>query len=276
MARRADHVITCSHYMRSHVASVFGVPPTRITVIPNGIDPGDLEPVAGDLDGTAQAIRRTGRSARRCWWGDSSMRRGFISPSTRSHRSCGASGTCASWSPARESRRRSSSASRAVCDSPDTEPFSAGSAMTCSTPSTESPTCASCPSIYEPFGLVALEAMASGCLCVVADTGGLREVVPGDGTVGLRFPSRDSEALGEILERVLGRRRDARTGRGGSPRARAAVRLGRSGKAYPGGLPGSAGTRACGRPCPRRRSRRGRAVNGAGPSFRRAPQALAC
>ena len=34
------------------------------------------------------------------------------------------------------------------------------------------------PSIYEPFGLVALEAMASGCPCLVADTGGLREVVP--------------------------------------------------------------------------------------------------
>ena len=59
------------------------------------------------------------------------------------------------------------------------------------------------PSIYEPFGIVALEAMASGCLCVVADTGGLREVVPGDGTVGLRFPSRDSAALQEILESVL-------------------------------------------------------------------------
>ena len=37
------------------------------------------------------------------------------------------------------------------------------------------------PSIYEPFGLVALEAMASGCPCIVADTGGLREVVPGGG-----------------------------------------------------------------------------------------------
>jgi glycogen synthase len=59
------------------------------------------------------------------------------------------------------------------------------------------------PSIYEPFGIVALEAMASGCLTVVADTGGLREVVPGDGTVGLRFPSRDSAALQEILETVL-------------------------------------------------------------------------
>ena len=34
------------------------------------------------------------------------------------------------------------------------------------------------PSIYEPFGLVALEAMVSGCPCIVADTGGLREVVP--------------------------------------------------------------------------------------------------
>jgi glycogen(starch) synthase len=59
------------------------------------------------------------------------------------------------------------------------------------------------PSIYEPFGLVALEAMASGCLCVVADTGGLREVVPVDGTVGLRFPSRDATALRGVLERVL-------------------------------------------------------------------------
>ena len=28
-------------------------------------------------------------------------------------------------------------------------------------------------------------------------------MVPGDGTVGLRFPSRDTAALQEILERVL-------------------------------------------------------------------------
>jgi len=59
------------------------------------------------------------------------------------------------------------------------------------------------PSIYEPFGLVALEAMASGCLTIVADTGGLREVVPGDGRVGRRFRSRDAESLGSILEDVL-------------------------------------------------------------------------
>ena len=58
------------------------------------------------------------------------------------------------------------------------------------------------PSIYEPFGLVALEAMASGCPCIVADTGGLREVVP-NADVGLRFRSRDPRALAAMIERVL-------------------------------------------------------------------------
>ena len=57
------------------------------------------------------------------------------------------------------------------------------------------------PSIYEPFGLVALEAMASGCPCLVADTGGLREVVNGD--VGLRFRSRDPGSLAAMAERLL-------------------------------------------------------------------------
>ena len=58
------------------------------------------------------------------------------------------------------------------------------------------------PSIYEPFGLVALEAMASGCPCLVADTGGLREVVPHD-EVGLRFRSRDPGSLADVAIRVL-------------------------------------------------------------------------
>jgi glycogen(starch) synthase len=59
------------------------------------------------------------------------------------------------------------------------------------------------PSIYEPFGLVALEAMASGCPCIVADTGGLREVVPLGERVGLRFHGGDAEHLGVMIERLL-------------------------------------------------------------------------
>ena len=42
MARRADGVIVCTHYMRGHVADVFGVDEAAVTVIPNGIDPLDL------------------------------------------------------------------------------------------------------------------------------------------------------------------------------------------------------------------------------------------
>ena len=51
------------------------------------------------------------------------------------------------------------------------------------------------PSIYEPFGLVALEAMASGCPCIVADTGGLREVVPRGRRVGLRHRASSVRSL---------------------------------------------------------------------------------
>ena len=46
MVHAADHVITCSRYMRSHVAKVFGIGPRRITAMQNGVDPRDLEPVA--------------------------------------------------------------------------------------------------------------------------------------------------------------------------------------------------------------------------------------
>ena len=59
------------------------------------------------------------------------------------------------------------------------------------------------PSLYEPFGLVALEAMASGCPCIVADTGGLREIVPADERVGLRFNGGDPEHLATMVERLL-------------------------------------------------------------------------
>src|SRR3989440_3787908 len=45
MANRADRVITCSAYMREHVADIYGLEERRIAVIPNGIDPAELVPV---------------------------------------------------------------------------------------------------------------------------------------------------------------------------------------------------------------------------------------
>ena len=57
------------------------------------------------------------------------------------------------------------------------------------------------PSIWEEtFGLSALEHMALGRLVIVADIGGLAEVV---GDAGLKFQAGNSAALAEQLQRVI-------------------------------------------------------------------------
>src|SRR5215210_3216736 len=44
MANRAEQVIACSAYMRDHIADIYAIEEERIAVIPNGIDPSDLQP----------------------------------------------------------------------------------------------------------------------------------------------------------------------------------------------------------------------------------------
>lgn len=72
------------------------------------------------------------------------------------------------------------------------------------------------PSIWpEPFGQVAVEAMASGTPIVATDTGGLRDVVVDEHT-GLLVPPGDAGALAQALARVISdadfRRRAAQAG----------------------------------------------------------------
>jgi glycosyltransferase involved in cell wall biosynthesis len=60
------------------------------------------------------------------------------------------------------------------------------------------------PSLYEPFGIVALEAMAAGCPLVAAATGGLAEVVA-HGETGLLAPPGDARSLAAALVETLAR-----------------------------------------------------------------------
>lgn len=58
------------------------------------------------------------------------------------------------------------------------------------------------PSTYEPFGIVALEAMVAGTPVIVSDVGGLGEIVE-DGVNGLKIPPFDDQALATALTRLL-------------------------------------------------------------------------
>lgn len=58
------------------------------------------------------------------------------------------------------------------------------------------------PSLYEPFGLVALEAAACQTPLAVADTGGLRDLVQ-PGQTGLRFTPDDPASLASAVSTLL-------------------------------------------------------------------------
>jgi glycogen(starch) synthase len=203
MSRRADRLITCSEYMRGHVSRVFGVDAREIVTIPNGVDPRELEPIE-NADLPALRARFAGpEDLLVLLVGRLVFEKGFhlaldaLAPVVRRRGNVRfvVAGTGTAEAELKEQARRLGLAGAGsflgwVGDDMLHSLYRVANLVIV-------------PSIYEPFGLVALEAMASGCLCVVADTGGLREVVPDDGTAGLRFPARDADALQEILDRVL-------------------------------------------------------------------------
>ena len=200
MVRGADRVITCSAYMREHVADAFGIVPAGVTVIPNGIDPTDLQPVSDlprlraqfaapdeklvllvgrlvyekgfhlALEAMPGLIERLGVRFLVAGTGTAETE---LKAQARKLGLMG-HGTFVGWT------------------GDDVLHSLYRIADLCLV-----------PSIYEPFGLVALEAMASGCPTIVADTGGLREVVPGGRRVGLRFRARDSSSLARMAEKLL-------------------------------------------------------------------------
>ncbi|MEW5954236.1 MAG: 1,4-alpha-glucan branching protein domain-containing protein [Bacillota bacterium] len=58
------------------------------------------------------------------------------------------------------------------------------------------------PSLYEPFGIVALEAMGAGAPVIVSDTGGLRDVVE-HGLDGYRAPPGRDDLLARYIIEIL-------------------------------------------------------------------------
>ena len=202
ITNRSDRVIACSYYMREQIADIFGIEEERVTVIPNGIDPEDLQPHdgpeleclrAGFADPGERLVLLVGRLVYEKGFQialqampeliDRRPETRFVVAGSGTHEAelrrqatelgLGGHGTFLGW--IGDDVLHSLYRIADVC---------------------------LVPSIYEPFGLVALEAMASGCPCIVADTGGLREVVPHD-EVGLRFRAGDPRDLVEVTAKVM-------------------------------------------------------------------------
>jgi len=206
LVSEADRVIVCSEYMRMEVAGLFGRDPADMCVIPNGIRAaewattvarkraarrrygrpligyaGRLEPEKGvqTLIEAMPAIRRSFPEARAVIIGtgtaESELRHGV-------------------------KRRRLSDAVTfaGYISDDDLRAVMAASDV------------AVVPSLYEPFGFVALEAMALGTPLVAARTGGLAAIVA-DGETGLLFPPGDRAGLADAVVAVLQHPRAART-----------------------------------------------------------------
>ena len=200
MANRADQLITCSAYMREHVSDIYGLEEQNVAVVPNGIDPADLVPLddlealrARFADPGERLVLLVGRLVYEKGFQIAlEALPGLIERVPNVRFVVAGSGT-------HETELRQQAGDLGL-EQHGTFLGWIGDDLLHSLYRIADLTVV--PSIYEPFGLVALEAMASGCPCLVADTGGLREVVP-NADVGLRFRSRDARSLGTMAERLL-------------------------------------------------------------------------
>jgi glycogen(starch) synthase len=219
----AWRVICCSEYMKTEMAGQFLLPTDKIRVIPNGIDPVDVEVGQAASETTAPAssaerptsassAERPGREAYAapgedivCYVGRLVREKGvdtFLEavpaildrrPATR-FVICGAG-------PYGDSLREHAGQMglgdlvrfTGYLDDHDRNRLYRWASV------------AVVPSYYEPFGLTALEAMAAGAPVVVSDTGGLGETVV-HGETGLKVPPADPGALAAGILRLLGDR----------------------------------------------------------------------
>lgn len=203
MMDRADAVLVCSAFMRRHVLDVFGAAPDDVLVVRNGIDPAppvDEARVRALQNRLAPAGETLVLLAGRLVY-----EKGFQVALEALHRVRSATSPAAP--PARmvvagsgpHGDELRAQATRLGLD--DVVTFLGWSDDATLPALYRVADVCLVPSLYEPFGLVALEAMRGGCAVVAGATGGLREVVA-DGT-GVRVPPDDARALAAALRRLL-------------------------------------------------------------------------
>ena len=200
LSHESTRVITCSGYMRDQVTSLFNLPTNQIDVVPNGVD-----------DRAWHAKPRAVATARARFAGDGPLI-GFAGrlvyekgvqhlvhaiPRLR-ERHPGLRVVIAGDGPYRNELQQESDRLRL-----DQTVSFLGFMNESQLPAVLGATDATVvPSLYEPFGMVALEAAAAGAPLAVAATGGLAEIVE-PGVTGVTFPHSDPEALAGAVDTLL-------------------------------------------------------------------------
>jgi glycogen(starch) synthase len=190
----ARRVITCSAYMRDQVREIFELPPAKQDVVPNGVA---LRMGVGSSDSRRPPARPTVLFAGRLEYEkgvqtliDAAPRVVAEHPDVRF--------VVAGKGTFGDSLEKLA-AERGLGDRFEFLGFVDGDDMAALY---RKASAVVAPSIYEPFGIVALEAMAARVPVIVGDTGGLRELVR-HGENGLTVPPEDPVAIADAVCAVL-------------------------------------------------------------------------
>lgn len=199
LAQEANMVICCSHYMKEEVANLFQLPPAKILVIPNGVKPifSRREPPAEN--GAEKIILYVGRLV--IEKGVQTLLQAFAQVQTFFPEAkliiAGAGPYARELEALTQHLGISSKVAFAGFAGENTRNAYLAQARV-----------AVFPSLYEPFGIAALEAMAAGVPVVASATGGLAEIVE-PGVTGLSFPPGDEKALTQALLFLLENKKEA-------------------------------------------------------------------
>jgi glycogen synthase len=200
LARQSALVVTCSMTMHDEATRLFELPAERVRVIPNGIDATRWRASAGAtaaararLAGDAPLLVYAGRLVHEK--GVQTLLRA-VRPLREAHPGLqlAVAGSGVHEPALRELARRLriARAVRWLGFVPEVElPAVLGAADV-----------AVVPSLYEPFGIVALEAAAAGAPLAVAETGGLRDLASA-GVAAASFPAGDTDALVSAVGKLL-------------------------------------------------------------------------
>jgi len=201
LAFQADRLVSPTKFMVDQLITGFELPPEQVARVPNGIDPDRWKPISGDGGGTDRD-EAAARKPLVLSWGRVQFEKGFQvlarSMATVRARVPGVECTIAgrgSYQPELQAQIDVEGVSDIVriagfVDDGELREL------------TRRAGCVVIPSLYEPFGLVALEALAAGAPLIVARTGGLAELIEGT-DAGLTFEPGRPDDLANCIERVL-------------------------------------------------------------------------